>query len=168
MAETHGRRDANGTNGRFVSTHGKSWSREHTAWMNAKHRCAVGPGRKDHAWYAGRGITMCARWGESFEAFLSDMGPCPPGMSIDRKDNDGDYEPGNCRWATAMEQARNRRTSRIVTIDGESKTLVEWAAMFRINRGTVQARIDKYGWEPLRAITTPARSIRRASRVRNA
>ena len=86
---------------------------EYTAWYSAKQRCT---NPKNRMWpdYGGRGITMCKRWCDSFEAFLADVGPRPgSGYSIDRKDNDGNYEPDNCRWATAKEQANNRRPARI-------------------------------------------------------
>lgn len=82
--------------------------------------------------YAGRGITVCERWLASFEAFLADMGECPDGMSIERIDNDRGYEPGNCRWATVKEQARNRRSSVFVEHNGERLTIAEWAERYGI------------------------------------
>jgi hypothetical protein len=82
--------------------------REYSSWDAAKDRC-YRPLSKKYALYGGRGIKMCERWRASFLNFLSDMGPRPPGTSLDRLNNDGDYEPGNCRWATPMEQRHNRR-----------------------------------------------------------
>lgn len=93
--------------------------------------------------YGGRGIEVCQRWRESFDAFLEDMGPRPsPEHEIDRIDNDGNYEPGNCRWATRREQMENTRRTRLVTIDGETKCIARWGRelgvstfKYRINRG---------------------------------
>lgn len=83
-------------------------TRTYRIWCAMRARCQY-PSINGYADYGGRGITVCDRWREDFRNFLADMGECPPGLSIDRVDNDGNYEPGNCRWATSLEQRRNQR-----------------------------------------------------------
>ena len=107
--------------------------------------------------YGARGIQMCARWYESFEAFLADMGPHPgPGYSLDRIDNNGNYEPGNCRWATKKEQARNKANNRVISFGGETKTVSEWAEERKILPSTLIHRINN-GWPAEVALTVGGR-----------
>lgn len=115
------------------------------------------PSDKRYYRYGGRGITVCDLWRKSFAAFMKDMGPCPsPKHSIDRINNDGNYEPSNCRWATQKEQARNRRSSRLVAFRGEVKTLAEWCEMAGQDYRMIHLRL-KRGWSLERALATPAR-----------
>lgn len=91
------------------TNHGGGRTPEYRSWMSMKARC-LDSDHDSYKWYGGRGITICDRWLASFEAFLADMGARPSlKHSIDRINNDGNYEPGNCRWATANEQAQNQR-----------------------------------------------------------
>lgn len=103
--------------------------------------------------YGGRGITICARWMD-FSNFYADMGNRPGDKTIDRIDVNGDYEPGNCRWATPSQQNRNRRNNRILKLDGEERTLTGWAEHIGMNRSTLDNRI-RDGWSTRRALTVP-------------
>jgi len=119
---------------------------EYKSWQHAKERCfnPANPAYKD---YGGRGITMCDEWKNDFGKFLQDMGRRPQGRtSLDRYPNpNGNYEPGNCRWATPKQQNRNQRTNVVITVDGESRCIAEWSELTGIKAGTIQYRIS-HGW----------------------
>ncbi len=137
------------------TTHGMTGTSEHYIWKAMKDRCGNEKNKcfKD---YGGRGITVCARWLSSFENFYSDMGPKPSSnYSIDRKDNDGDYSPENCRWATKKEQTRNARSNHNITFNGHTHCIAEWAEKQGMNYQTLRQRIAKYGWSIERALTEP-------------
>lgn len=125
----------------FSHGHSGNRSAEYSSWLSAKERCS-NPRNKRWSSYGGRGIKMCERWIHSFEAFLEDMGPRPSrNHSIDRwPDNNGNYEPGNCRWATRKEQALNRRSNSHITVRGVTKTIREWSDETGIQRGTLSYR----------------------------
>jgi hypothetical protein len=101
-------------------------SREYNAWLNAKKRC-FRPNNPKYADYGGRGITMCPEWKDSFPAFLRDMGPVPDGYSLHRVDNDGNYEQGNCCWASRKEQDRHKRNNKYLEHGGVRQTQADWA-----------------------------------------
>lgn len=134
---------------------------EYHAWRMAMARCH-NPKARAYADYGGRGITMCQRWRESFAAFLEDMGERPSSRhELDRKDNDGHYEPGNCRWVQRFENDRNRRSSRWVTYHGTQRLFIELCEEKGIWFDTARWRINK-GWTVEEAFDTPAKKYRSA------
>ncbi|MER9912837.1 hypothetical protein NKJ71_19615 [Mesorhizobium sp. M0050] len=127
---------------------------EYLVWIRMRNRCSD-PERKR---YAGRGISVCARWQSSFEAFLDDMGPRPSQRhSIDRIDNNGNYEPGNCRWAVPVVQANNKSSNHLVTYRGEEMSLRDAvrAAGDVVGKATVWRRLLR-DWPVHKAVETPA------------
>ena len=135
--------------------------RTYRSWSECRQRCE-NPNNRKWPSYGGRGIKVCARWA-SFANFLADMGERPDGHSLDRINNDGDYEPNNCRWATPSEQARNRRSSHTLTAFGETLTIAEWAERTGLKHHTIAWRINKLGWTAERALSTPLRYRSRPS-----
>jgi hypothetical protein len=115
-------------------------SKAYTVYRNMKQRC-YDLNHHKYRDYGGRGIKVCDRWLESFENFYDDMGDCPKGMSLDRKDNDGAYSKKNCRWATNEEQANNTRGNKLITYGGQTMTLANWARSLSIARMTLYCRL---------------------------
>ena len=126
------------------TTHGMAGTQKFRLWASIKGRCY---NRKNPAYkhYGGRGIIMCERWKNSVEAFWNDMGPCPPGASIDRVDNNGPYSPENCRWATLREQSLNKRNTLKVTLNGRVVPLLDACSETGLGYRTLMARVSA-GW----------------------
>lgn len=122
----------------------KPKSKEYRLWSEAKYRCQ-NPNNKRYEYYGARGIRMCKQWADSFAQFMADMGPRPVGMTLERINNDGNYEPRNCRWATIKEQARNRRSNIMITHAGETLTIVEWSERTGIRQGLLYDRYARNG-----------------------
>lgn len=133
--------------------HAADGDRLYSVWSNMKQRC-LNPKSTAYDRYGGRGIRVCAEWMEfiPFRDWALASGYAE-GLSIERVDNEGDYTPVNCRWATATEQSRNRRSNHLFTRAGETRTLKEWAALSSVPYATVYARVIKLGWDIERALT---------------
>lgn len=136
---------------RALKQHGHNTSKDgqsptYKAWHSMKQRC-LNPSHSAFDHYGGRGITVCERWLE-FNLFLRDMGERPVGMSIDRINPDGNYEPANCRWATAKEQCNNWRRQHqfVVNYGGVDYSLQELAEKFGIDRYTLRRRVTTSRW----------------------
>ena len=137
---------ANGT-----PTHGMWGTREYNSWHTMHQRCSCSKTPKFHI-YGGKGISVCERW-RTFEAFYADMGPRPPGHSLDRIDSNGNYEPSNCRWATYREQANNTKRNRFYTYQGTTLTEAQWSRKLGIPDTTLRWRVAHWGID--KAFSTP-------------
>lgn len=149
-----------------TTTHGLSGGRErgnrpYRIWLNMKQRCSNPKAAKFHL-YGGRGIRVCDEWANDFAVFhaWAMANGYRDDLSIDRKDNDGNYEPGNCRWATRQEQSLNTRQNRIIRHAGEERPLAEWAASLGMKYSALRARLDDHGWSVERALSTPVKRRR--------
>ena len=135
--------------------HGMDRTPEHCAWVSMKQRC-TNPKKREYEHYGGRGIKVCDEWMRSFLAFFAYVGPRPSAKhSLDRIDVNGNYEPGNVRWATQQEQADNTRTVKMVTLNGKTQSHSAWAREMGLAVGQITARI-KSGWSVEEAILTPS------------
>lgn len=134
-----------------LTTHGFSKHRTYNTWCMMIRRCDD-PRSPSYVRYGMRGVRVCERW-RNFENFLADMGDPPPGMTLDRIDNSGDYSPDNCRWASGADQASNRRNTVNLTWRGETKHLEAWARQTGVDSRLISQRL-KRGWSVERALTT--------------
>ena len=129
-----------------------SRSRMYSRFCSMHARCYDSENSHYHR-YGGRGIYVCEKW-HVFDNYYSDLGDIPRGLSVDRIDNDGPYAPENCRVATATQQARNKSNNHIIYLDGESKTMAEWAEITGLPRTSIRNRLQR-GWSAEEALTTP-------------
>lgn len=130
--------------------HGLSGTRTYKVWESMRKRC-MNPNSNSYHRYGGRGIKTCERW-NSFQNFLADMGIAPLGLSLDRINNDGNYEPDNCRWATAKEQVANSTVVNRITFLGETRSIGDWERHLRLSQGAIWHRL-KSGWPIEKALT---------------
>jgi hypothetical protein len=145
--------------GQFQATGEPHWSQHpaYGSWENMKARCYQPSNPRFHR-YGGRGIEVCPEWFLHFIVFALDMGPKPsPQHSLERIDNDGNYEPANCRWATVSEQSLNKAGTTEVEHCGIRMAVSEWADFTGLKQGTIHSRIFLLGWPVSRALTTPSR-----------
>lgn len=120
-----------------------------------KSRC-LRPSHPAYHRYGGRGIKICGRWLNSFANFLADMGERPDGTTLDRFPNkDGDYEQGNCRWATAQQQCRNTAQNHVLEFRGKKQTVREWSEELGLSTNMLYMRLNQYKWPIEKALTTP-------------
>ena len=139
-----------------MHNYGMKDSPEYTAWQNIKSRCS-NPNNKSVGDYGARGIAVCQRWLESFQNFFDDMGPRPsPAHSIERIENECGYSPGNCIWATRIQQANNRRANRRLTVDGKVLTVAQAAREFGIRYSTLKERLNRH-WDDDSAVKVPVK-----------
>jgi len=145
--------------GDTTRTHGLSKTPEYKIWEAMKRRC---DNSKDSGFarYGGRGIGYCEAW-KRFEAFIADMGKRPSKTAtLERVDNEADYGPNNCEWATRTQQANNRRSNHRLFHDGECLTLAQWSRRTGFPQRLLSRRIQR-GWEAGRALTQPIRETQR-------
>ena len=137
---------------KLATTHGCARTPTYLIWRGMLQRCQ-NPGSRIYKYYGGRGIAICERW-QKFENFAADMGERPDGLTIDRINNDGNYEPSNCRWASKKEQSQNSSRKRLVAFNGVTKNLCEWTELLQLDLKAVRQRL-RNGWSPELAFTKP-------------
>lgn len=130
-------------------------SKTYNVWVAMRTRC-TNPNQECYKHYGGRGIIVCERWND-YQNFLHDMGECPEGMTIERKNRDGHYEPNNCKWATRKEQMRNFGRNRILTVHGVTACLAELCERFNKDPKLMSERINRNEWSAQKAFDVPVR-----------
>ena len=146
--------------GKSLRTHGMTETKLYTAWLNMKSRCTRKSNMMYHN-YGGRGISFCKEW-EDFNTFKewAKKAGYKEGLSLERIDVNGNYEPGNCKWIPLSEQSLNQRRSHHVTAFGKTQTIKEWSDESGIKYDTIERRINCYGWDPEDAVSIPPRGRR--------
>lgn len=143
-----------------MRTHGMSHSRLFSIWTAMKQRC-YNKNFEQYNHYGGRGITVCDEWINNFQAFYdwAIKNGYAEDLTIDRIENDKGYSPDNCRWVTNKAQQNNKRTNRILTLNGETHTASEWSEIIGISRKLIEDRVTRLGWSDEKALTTPKRNM---------
>ncbi len=137
-------------------------SKTYSSWHSMRERC-LQKNNKNYGKYGGRGITICPEW-DNYNQFLTDMGEVPPGLTLERIDNEKGYSPENCKWADRKTQMRNRTVTRRIEFNGEVRSLSEWAEIKGISPKALSRRFHA-GWEIDRMLTTPTMSFKEASEL---
>lgn len=135
-------------------THGLSGDPVFQCWVDMNKRC-YNPAMPCFEHYGGRGITVCDRWRDSPKNFIADMGPRPPGYTLERLDNERGYSPDNCEWRPMVDQQNNKRTNRLLTYAGKTQTVSQWARALGLPKGTLSHRL-RSGWPLERALAKRA------------
>ena len=150
----------------FVKETEYSGTSLHNSWRGMVQRCTY-PKNNRYQNYGGRGIVVCEEW-KKFPNFVewALKNGYQEGLTIERVDSNGNYEPSNCRWATYKDQNNNKSNSRLITINGETHNFCEWADIFGIHRGTVTSRLSR-GWDIEKALTTPIDKSKRNKRLKS-
>lgn len=132
------------SNKREYHKHGLIGTRIYRIWANIKVRC-FNKNKNEYKYYGGRGITVCKEWKNNFQAFYdwAMANGYRDDLTIDRINNDGNYEPSNCRWITKKEQCNNKRNNRVCEVNGKTYTVAELAIIYNINRSTLVAKLNK-------------------------
>lgn len=140
------------------SIHSKRNTKLYEVWKTIKQRCLNKNNYSYHN-YGGRGIKICDEWKNDFMSFYnwSMENGYKEGLTIDRINNNGNYEPSNCRWTTRLVQCNNTRSNRYITINNETKTLADWCRIYDISYNLVKQRETRYNWDIIKAITTPVK-----------
>lgn len=138
------------------TTHGKSNTRLFNIWQNIKRRC-YNKNYKYYSYYGGKGIIMCEEWKNSFQAFYewSIKNDYSDTLTIDRINSDKNYEPSNCRWVNRLVQQNNRKSNHKFTINGETKTIMEWCKIYNVPYERTRRRVVNEHWDIIDALTTP-------------
>lgn len=146
-----------GTHGNYRHGHARPGkeTRTYHSWRSMMMRCYYDK-CDGYKYWGGRGISVCGAW-HDFSNFLADMGEKPHGTTLDRINNDGDYTPKNCRWATPSEQSRNRRNAVYLEAKGDRLTIAEWAKRLGVDQHVIQKRL-KRGWPADQAVSVPSRT----------
>lgn len=143
----------------MTKTHGQSGTKLHYVWIEMRQRCS-NPEHRRFSLYGARGIKVCNEW-QLFEVFYkwAKSSGYQEGLSLDRIDNDGNYEPNNCRWATQIQQVNNTRVTKMVTYRGRTQSLSDWSRELNLNYYTLRSRL-RIGWSVQKIFETPMKGGR--------